>query len=153
MSASPDQLLDELMRLLNYDKLTSRQLKIGLFESRLKIKTLSEGLVGDFESLKLHSKQQESHIEDQGTIISHLCREIITLKKKVDQKEEIIKDQREIIVHNEGVIEASGVSQNAMDLEVGNLKAAVKKKDSEIEKMRSLLDDKDEIIYHYYKQT
>ena len=100
MSASPDQLLDELMRLLNYDKLTCRQLKIGLFESRLKIKTLSEGLVKDFESLKLHSKQQESYIEDQGTIISHLCREIITLKKKVDHKEEIIKDQREIIVHN-----------------------------------------------------
>ena len=153
MSSSPDQLLDELMKLLNYDKLTCRQLKIGLFESRLKIKTLSEGLVADFESLKLHSEHQESFIEDQGTIISQLNREIITLKKNVDQKEEIIKDQGEIIVHKERVIEASGVSQIATDLEVGNLKAVVKKKDSEIEKMRNLLDDKDEIIYHYYKQT
>ena len=85
--------------------------------------------------------------------MTQLSREIITLKKIVDQKEEIIKDQREIIVHNEGVIEASGVSKIVMDLEVGKLKATVKKKDSEIEKMRNLLDDKDEIIYHYYKQT
>ena len=149
MSASADHLLDELMKLLNYDKLTCRQLKVKLFDSSLKIKTLSEGLDKDFESLKLYSKQQESYIGEQGTIISQLSREIITLKKIVDQKEEIIKDQGEIIVHKERVIEASGVSQIATDLEVGNLKAAAKKKDSEIEKMRNLLDDKDEIIYHY----
>ena len=109
-----------------------------------------EGLEKDFDSLELQTRQKESYIEEQGSIISQLTQEVGILKKIVNQKEEIIKDQKEIIVHKEEVIEASGVSQIAKDLEVGNLKAVIFEKDLEIEKMQNLLDDKDDIIDYYF---
>ena len=49
MTMSADQLLDELMRILNYDNLTDRQLRVKLFESSLRIKTLKEELVDGLE--------------------------------------------------------------------------------------------------------
>ena len=119
----------------------------------LKIKELTlsgEGLEKDYDSLELHSAQQESYIEEQRIIISNLSQEISILKKIVNQKEEIIKDQKEIIVHKEEIIEASGVSQIAKDLENENLKAVIHEKDLEIEKNQNLLDDKDDIIDYYF---
>ena len=92
-----------------------------------------EGLEKDFDSLELHSKQQESFIEEQKTIISQLNHEVGLLKKIVSQKEEIIKDQREIIAHKEEALEASGVSHLAKDLEMCGLKAVITQKEEIIE--------------------
>ena len=153
-----------------------------------------EGLEKDFDSLELHSKQQESFIEEQRTVISQLNQEVGLLKKIVSQKEEIIKDQREIIAHKEEAIEASGVSHLAKDLEMCGLKAVITQKeeiieasgvslaakdleidelmaviakgeaardpqaeivekDLEIEKLKNLLDDKNDIIDYYFSST
>ena len=151
-----------------------------------------EGLEKDFDSLELHSKQQESFIEEQRTIISQLNHEVGLFKKIVSQKEEIIKDQREIIAHKEEAIEASGVSHLAKDLEMCGMKAVITQKeeiieasgvslaakdleidelmtviakgardlpaeivekDLEIEKLKNLLDDKNDIIDYYFSST
>ena len=139
-----------------------------------------EGLEKDFDSLELHSRQQESFIEEQRTTISQLSQEVSLLKEIVNQKEEIIKDQKEIIFHKEEVIEASGVSHLAKDLEICDLKAVITKKeetieaqeetvnysdvardlqvelvekDIEIEKLKNLLDDKNDIIDYYFSSS
>ena len=93
-------------------------------------------LENDLDHLTQLSIKQEKQIEKQQDILSELSREVGILKKEAIQKENIIMDQKSLIIQKNEVIEASGVCQAEKDLE--------------IEKLKNLVDEKDDIIEYYF---
>ena len=93
MSSSADHLLDELMKLLNYDKLNGRQLKVKLFESSLKIKTLSEEL----EETKLAQRSSDRGLEHLKEELDNVRQELHDTGDQVDMLEGVLDAKQKII--------------------------------------------------------
>ena len=93
MSSSADHLLDELMKLLNYDKLNGRQLKVKLFESSLKIKTLSEEL----EETKLAQRSSTRGLEHLKEELDNVRQELHDTEDQVDMLEGVLDAKQKII--------------------------------------------------------
>ena len=90
---SADQLLDELMRILNYDNLTDRQLRVKLFESSLRIKTLKEELV----ETQLAKETAKNSNEVLAVKLNSIKQELNDAGDRVDMLEDIIDKKQQII--------------------------------------------------------
>ena len=99
MSTSADQLLDELMRILNYDNLDNRQLKVKLFEASLRVKTLKEELV-EAKSVK--------ETVNRGNDI--LTAELTATKQKLHDAGDRVDMLEDIIDRKQQLIESRGYS-------------------------------------------
>ena len=97
MTTSADQLLDRLMRVLNYDQLTERQLKLKFFEANLRVKTLKEEL----EEAK-SAKETSDRGNDLLTVeLTAIKRELQDARDRVDMLEDVV-DKKQLLIENHG---------------------------------------------------
>ena len=96
MSSSADQLLDEVLRVLNYDQFTDRQLRVKLFEANLQVKTLKEELVESKHSIKVVERSNDLLNNEIDAIKQELHESgdrVDMLEDVIDKKQQLIESQ------------------------------------------------------------